>query len=133
MEAEFLASEQATVWILTPWMYEGTELPRNSADRIVLDALPFDHPGQVVFGKRKDHHRNGFEDYALPRVECRLFRVLRTFCRERKENGEMIVLDKRLREKGYGRRITQYLSQFGGAAQATPMPRGKDEGQLKLF
>lgn len=129
MESEFLASTGTTVWIITPWMYEGTELPRNSADRLVLDALPFDHPGHPIFGKRKNHHRNGFEDYAMPRVECRLFRLLRTFCRERTEGGEMIVLDKRLREKAYGRRITQYLGRFGTAVKTS----ATKEDQMRLF
>jgi ATP-dependent DNA helicase DinG len=131
MESEFLAASGTTVWILTPWMYEGTDLPRESVDRIVVEALPFDHPGQPIFSKRKDHHRNGFEAYALPRVECRMFRLLRTFCRQRKENGEMIVVDKRLHEKAYGRRVMHYLSQF--AEKSTAIATKKDEGQMKLF
>ena len=130
MESEFLAAEGTTVWILTPWMYEGTDIPLGSVDRIVLEALPFDHPGQPIFTKRKDHQRNGFEGYALPRVECRLFRLLRTFCRQRKDGGEMIVVDKRLHEKAYGRRVMQYLGQFG---TQTKVPVKKEEDQMKLF
>jgi len=135
MESEFLTSEGTTIMILTPWMYEGSELPQNSVDRLILEALPFDHPNHPVFGKRKDHHRNSFEGYALPRVECRGFRLLRMFCRQRVDGGEMMVLDKRLKEKGYGKRVIAYLAQFGESddVQADEAPAKKEPDQLKLF
>ncbi len=135
MESEFLASEGTTIMILTPWMYEGSELPEGSVDRLILEALPFDHPNHPVFGKRKDHHRNSFEGYALPRVECRGFRLLRTFCRQRKAGGEMMVLDKRLKEKAYGKRVIRYLEQFGGEddVPAKEVTTKKETDQLKLF
>ncbi len=136
MEAEFLASTGTTIMIMTPWMYEGTELPEGSVDRILIESLPFDHPNQPVFGKRKDHQQNGFEGYALPRVECRMFRILRTFCRERKEGGEMVVLDRRLMEKGYGKRVMKYLGQFGIEVEEKNEEKSapkQEPDQLKLF
>ena len=115
-------------------MYEGTELPAGSADRLVLESLPFDHPHQMVYSKRFDHTRNGFESYAMPRVEARLFRLLRTFCRQRKPDGDVLILDKRLHEKAYGRRIQQYLATFGTGEATTPKTRAKKESaQLPLF
>lgn len=132
MEAEFTAAEGTAIWIMTPWMYEGTELPEDSADRLIIESLPFDHPGQPVFGKRKDHHRNGFEEYAMPRLECRMFRLLRTFCKQRKAGAEVMVLDPRLREKAYGRRMQQYLSQFVEDVEAPPSKK-EERGQMKLF
>ncbi len=136
MESEFLAADGTVIWILTPWMYEGTELPKGSVDRLFLESVPFDHPGQPVFSKRKDHHRNGFEDYAMPRVETRLFRLLRTFCRQRKDGGDMVVLDRRVHEKAYGKRIMRYLGQFGLEVERKVEEKGtmkKEEDQLKLF
>jgi DNA polymerase III epsilon subunit-like protein len=133
MEAEFLAATGTTIMIMTPWMYEGTELPLGSVDRLLLEALPFDHPNQPIFGKRKDHHQNGFELYAMPRVECRLFRLLRTFCRERKEGGDMMILDKRLQEKAYGKRIREYMRQFGMETVEPTYPPKAEPDQLKLF
>lgn len=134
MESEFLASDTTTIWVLTPWMYEGTELPKDSVDRIYIESVPFDHPGQPVFSKRKDHFRNGFEDYAMPRVETRLFRLLRTFCRQRKDGGDMVVLDRRIHEKSYGKRLMKYLGQFGESVDVqTPATPAKEVDQLKLF
>ncbi len=134
MESEFLAAEGSVILMMTPWMYEGTELPAGSADRLVLESLPFDHPHQMVYSKRFDHTRNGFESYAMPRVEARLFRLLRTFCRQRKPDGDVLILDKRLHEKAYGRRIQQYLATFGTGEATTPKTRAKKESaQLPLF
>lgn len=135
MESEFLAAEGTVIWVLTPWMYEGTELPAGSVDRIFVESVPFDHPGQPVFSKRKDHFRNGFEEYAMPRVETRLFRLLRTFCRQRVEGGEMIVLDRRLQEKAYGKRLMKYLREFGGGPEVSGKPAAvkAEPDQLKLF
>lgn len=120
MESDFLASEGTTLWLLTPWMYEGIELPLGSADHLVLDSLPFDHPGQVIFARRKDRMQNGFEDYAMPRVLHRLFRLLRTFSRHKTEQGDVKILDKRMRERSYGKRVQSYLEEFAipGAAPA---------------
>ncbi len=132
MESEFLAATGTVIWVLTPWMYEGIELPLGTTDRLFIESLPFDHPNQPVFTRRKDRHRNGFEDYALPRVECRLFRLLRTFCKQRKVDGDVVVLDRRLREKGYGKRIMAYLSQFEGVTK-TVSATEKTVDQMKLF
>ncbi|HVW66498.1 MAG TPA: exonuclease domain-containing protein [Candidatus Peribacteraceae bacterium] len=132
MQAEFTAAEGTAIWIMTPWMYEGTELPEQSADRLIIESMPFDFPGHPVFGRRKDHHRNGFEDYALPRLECRMFRLLRTFCKQRKDGGEVMILDPRLRQKAYGRRMQQYLSQFVEDVEAPAAKDGRS-GQMKMF
>ena len=127
MESEFIAAEGTTIWVLTPWMYEGIELPQGIVQTLVIESLPFDHPNQPVFSRRKDRHKNGFEDYALPRLETRLFRLLRTFCRQRVADGEVLVLDKRMKEKSYGNRIRAYLSQFN--EEMTKY----EKKQMKLF
>ncbi len=71
----------------------------------------------------------------MPRVETRLFRLLRTFCRQRKDGGDMIVLDRRIQEKAYGKRLMKYLGQFAGGSDVAPTPVApkKEPDQLKLF
>ncbi len=114
MEADFLASTTPVLWLLTPWMYEGVELLDGGADHLVLETVPFDHPNHPVFARRKNHFKNAFEEYCLPRVEHRLFRLLRTFCRHRTENGDVQILDGRLRDRGYGPRIRGYVEVVAG-------------------
>lgn len=122
MESEFLAAEGDALWLLTPWMFEGMDLPPNTIDHLLLDQLPFDHPGNPVFTARKQQVKDSFSDYALPRLECRLFRLLRAFCRQRSADGNMIVLDQRMKEKSYGPRIRGYLQQFGEGTAENPEP-----------
>jgi Rad3-related DNA helicase len=74
--------------------------------------MPFDHPAHTVLSKRAEHFRNAFMEYTLPRLEHRLFRILRTFSRYRTDSGDVQILDKRLFEKEYGKRIRAYLEQF---------------------
>jgi DNA polymerase III epsilon subunit-like protein len=119
MESEFIAAESPAILMITPFMYEGLDFPEGTADRIVLDSVPFDHPNHPVMSRRREHYRNAFSEYSMPRVEYRLFRLMRSFCRHRRENAEMMVFDKRLFEKDYGARLQRYMAQF--ATNAPPI------------
>lgn len=132
MESEFLAADAPTVWLLTPWMYEGLELPPSSVDRLIIQQLPFDSPGHPVFSKRKGHYRNAFAEYALVRLQHRLFRLLRTFCRHRVATGEVRVIDARIREKSYGRTIRGFLEQFAASTDDVREPPTEKEGGAQL-
>lgn len=116
MESEFIAAHSPAILMVTPFMYEGLDFPEGTADRLVLDQVPFDHPNHPVMSKRKDRYRNAFMEYCLPRVEYRLFRLMRTFCRHRREDAEMMVFDRRLVEKDYGARLQRLMAQFATAA-----------------
>lgn len=112
MEAEFISAQEPALWLLTPWTYEGTDLPSGTLQHLVIDTLPFDFPGHAVLGKRADEYANGFRDYLLPRMQQRLFRLLRTFRRHAVDGAEVLVLDKRLWSKEYGKGVLAYLQQF---------------------
>ncbi len=112
MEAEFLAAHAPAILIITPYLYEGMDLPAGTADRLVIESIPFDYLGHPVIGRRKDRYTNGFNAYFLPRSVCRLFRLLRTFCRHRTQDGDVLVLDRRLREKQYGAYLMDFLRSF---------------------
>ena len=144
MQAEFTAAPTPCVWLLTPWTYEGASLDPEMVDHLVLQSLPFDHPHNMTFAKRSDHYQNGFMEYGLPRLEHRLFRLLRTFCRHRTSDGGVTVLDKRLTEKKYGERVKNYLEQFLQKKKEMPAPKKRrtkpkktikviPEDQLTLF
>lgn len=112
MESDFLAAEGTVVWMLTPWMYEGIDLPENSADHLAIESVPFDHPGQPVFARRKDMFQNGFEHYALVRLLHRLFRLMRAFGRHARPGADVAILDQRMKEKSYGEKVRSYLQTF---------------------
>jgi len=109
MQAEFLAATEPAVWVLTPWTFEGVELPPGTVDHLVVDALPFDNPSQPVFSKRAEHFDNAFIGYSMPRLLQRLFRLLRTFRRIAKGSADVTVIDNRIIEKKYGAGVKKYM------------------------
>lgn len=133
MQAEFLAAPSPCLWLLTPWTYEGVELPLGSVDHLIIQSLPFDHPSYPVTAKRCEHYRNAFDQYTMPRLRHRLFRLLRTFCRHRTKAGDVRVLDERLETKEYGRGVAAYLRALGGAPSTKKplVPQKKEGKELK--
>lgn len=113
MRAEFHQAKAPAFLVMTPWTFEGCELPAGTVDRLVLQALPFDHPSHPIIGRRAARYRDPFSDYSLPRLKHRLFRLLRTFQRHAKEGARVDILDDRLRTKPYGKEVTAYLIAFG--------------------
>lgn len=145
MQAEFLAAEGTVLWMLTPWMFEGLELPPASVDHLLIKTLPFDHPSHPVFSRRAARYRNAFGEYSLPRLLHRLFRVLRTFARFRTPAGDARAMDDRLFSKSYGKEVCAYLKRFAAGTVADPVasvatetapkpakkPRAKKPAKLK--
>lgn len=147
MESDFLAATSPAILMITPFMYEGLDLAPECADRLVLDTVPFDHPNHPIMSQRKNRYKNSFNEYAMPRLEYRLFRLMRTFCRHKRDGAEMMVFDKRLVQKDYGARLQRYMAQFATHAQpiieapadmqpsaikkATKKPATKKEPKLK--
>lgn len=141
MEAEFLAAVSPAIWLLTPWTYEGVSLPKGTLEHLFIDALPFDHPGHVIIGSRSQSYKNAFRQYLLPRMEQRLFRVLRTFWKQAKPGGDVTVLDRRIVEREYGKHVRTYLDQFSSETmeeerepkKKSPPKKEKKGPQMKLF
>lgn len=109
MQAEFAVAASPAVLVQTPWTFEGMDLPLGSVDQLILQALPFDHPSHPVVSRRAARFLSPFNDYSLPRLKNRLFRLLRTFLRHSNVGAEVMVLDDRLRTKEYGKGVAEYL------------------------
>ncbi|MDD3896847.1 MAG: exonuclease domain-containing protein [Candidatus Peribacteraceae bacterium] len=117
MQAEFAATTGTTIWVLTPWSFEGVEVPLGGIDHLIIETLPFDHPSHTVLSKRAEHYRDPFNEYTLARLKHRLHRLLRTFCCYRSPVGDILFLDERLEKKEYGRSIWRYLQRLAGTAE----------------
>ncbi len=141
MQAEFIAAKTPCIWLLTPWTYEGVTLPPEMVDQLIIQSLPFDYPSYPTFAKRSEHYKNSFEEYSLPRLEHRIFRLLRMFCRHRTPDGNVTVLDNRLDKKAYGKRIKAYIEDLSRSEEAPKPKRRKKskkaedihEDQLSMF
>jgi ATP-dependent DNA helicase DinG len=119
MQAEFVAAKAPAIWLITPWMFEGADMPLGTVDHLLLKTLPFDHPSHAVLSRRAQHYRDPFNEYSLPRLLHRLFRLLRTFSRIKTPAGDVRILDDRVSTKAYGKIVKGYVEQFAGEAKAT--------------
>lgn len=123
MQAEFLTTPDRAVWMITPWMYEGVDLPPETVDHLWIHTLPFDHPSHAVLSLRAEKFgRSAFDFYFIPRLLHRLFRLLRKYVNHRKSDGDVLVLDQRLQTKNYGERVMEYLHQFTTASPSRSKP-----------
>lgn len=133
-QAEFTAADSPALWVMTPWQFEGVELPANTVSNLFIEQLPFDHPSHPVISRRAEHFQNAFMEYSLPRLEHRLFRLLRTFRRMSTPEGEVELLDNRLREKRYGKEIVAYLNSCCANLTGNPTDQLAPENwQMNLF
>lgn len=111
MQAEFQMAGDSVVWMMTPWMYEGIELPAEFVDHLWIHSLPFDHPSNAVLSARSERYgTKAFDLYFVPRLLQRLFRLLRTYSKHRKGDGDILILDQRLQTKSYGKRVMEYMN-----------------------
>ena len=146
MQAEFMRAPQGSALVMTPWMYEGMDLPQGTATTLVLQTLPFDHPNHAVVSRRALRLKDPFNEYSLPRLTQRLWRLLRSFARHAITGGTVMILDDRLRTKAYGKFLTTYLHSLSSNVvssndrEATPLPKKKvrsttkgTSGQMTLF
>lgn len=117
MQAEFAAAQSPALWLLTPWTYEGVELPAATVDHLIVFSLPFDHPDHPICSRRALRYRDAFGEYSLPRLKARLFRILRTFARHATSDAGVLMCDDRLRTKRYGKEVRGYLEQFAVASE----------------
>jgi DNA polymerase III epsilon subunit-like protein len=133
MEAEFAAAESPAILMITPFMYEGLDFPEGMADKLIIETVPFDHPNHPVLALRRNHYKNAFNEYNIPRLEFRLFRLLRSFCRHKRDGADVMVLDKRLHEKDYGKRIMEYMKLCGGdTSNGSQKSAQNGAGQMRL-
>jgi DNA polymerase III epsilon subunit-like protein len=114
MQAEFEGAKAPAVWLMTPWSFEGIDLPDGTVDHLFIKSLPFDHPSNTILSRRAQHFGNAFTEYLMPRLLHRLFRLLRTFSRFRSANADITVMDERIFSKDYGKAIKRYLDMVAG-------------------
>ena len=88
---------------------EGIDLPGKLCTRVVIAKIPFPAPDEPLIAAASEWiERQGaraFPIVVLPRGVIRLVQAVGRLMRSRTDWGEVIVLDRRLAEKDYGRRM----------------------------
>lgn len=101
--------EVASVLVATRTFFEGVDVPGQSLSLLVLDRLPFPRPDDPLLAERgRRIERCGgskFGEVWLPSAAVSLQQALGRLIRSETDRGVMAVLDRRLADAGYGRRL----------------------------
>lgn len=112
---DFRASSRAVI-LGTTSFWEGVDLPGNMLQAVVIDRLPFASPGHPLIRARMDQiERNGgssFAGYSLPLAAVRLRQGVGRLIRSMDDTGVVMIMDRRIVTKGYGRVFLRSIPPF---------------------
>ncbi len=87
--------------------WEGIDIPGEALTCVIIVKLPFASPSAPVLEARmedlKTSGRSAFYDYYLPLAAIKFKQGFGRLIRTEKDMGVVVVLDRRILEKGYGR------------------------------
>jgi ATP-dependent DNA helicase DinG len=102
----FVASGRGILLGVTSF-WEGVDVPGDPLRGIVINKLPFKVPTEPLTAARVEaiEHNGGssFMEYILPHAALRLKQGFGRLIRSSADRGAVVLLDRRVLEKGYGR------------------------------
>jgi predicted DnaQ family exonuclease/DinG family helicase len=116
-----LKSDPETVLLGTSSFWEGVDVVGEALSLLVITKLPFSVPTDPVFSARAALFEEPFTDYALPQAVLRFKQGFGRLIRHRTDRGAIVVLDRRLLSKNYGRAFLGSLP----ACSVTQAPLGQ--------
>jgi len=100
----------------TSSFWEGVDLPGRLLQAVVIDRLPFASPGHPLIRARMDyiekHGGSSFAHYSLPLAAVRLRQGVGRLIRSLDDIGAVMIMDRRLVTKGYGRVFLSSIPPF---------------------
>jgi ATP-dependent DNA helicase DinG len=117
-----------TVLLGSQSFWEGVDVQGEALSVVIIDKLPFAPPDDPLFAARLEHIAreggNAFMDYQLPQAAISLKQGAGRLIRSETDRGVLMICDRRLVEKPYGRRIWQALP---------PMRRTRELADVEAF
>ena len=123
---DFIDSGSA-VLLATASFWEGVDIPGSPLRALVIHKLPFPVPTTPLFKARSDavseRGGNPFMELSVPRAALLLKQGVGRLIRTRQDRGVILLLDKRIKTKRYGRYIVQTLPEIPGGAVPWPVAK----------
>jgi Rad3-related DNA helicase len=97
-----LRENPRTVLLGTASFWEGVDVVGEALSLLVMARLPFTVPTEPVFVARSGLYDQPFNQYALPQAVLRFKQGFGRLIRRKTDRGVVVVLDRRVRSRGYG-------------------------------
>ena len=105
--------DKSSVLFATASFWEGVDVVGDALENLVLTRLPFSVPRDPVVAARVEaiRNRNGnpFLEYIVPQAVIRFRQGFGRLIRDRKDRGCVLILDRRVLDKSYGRTFLDSL------------------------
>ena len=102
-----------SVLLATSSFWQGVDIPGEALSCLIITKLPFAAPSEPLLEARLEHIRanggNPFRDYQLPHAAITLRQGFGRLIRNQQDKGVLVILDKRILSKRYGRIFLQSL------------------------
>jgi DNA polymerase-3 subunit epsilon/ATP-dependent DNA helicase DinG len=98
-----------SVLLGTRSFWEGIDVVGEALSCLVIARLPFSVPSDPVFAARSETFDEPFSQYALPEAILRLRQGFGRLIRSKTDRGVVVILDKRVQTKSYGRAFLDSL------------------------
>jgi len=89
--------------------WEGVDVVGEALSCLVVARMPFSVPSDPVFATRSETFDEPFTQYALPEAILRLRQGFGRLIRSKADRGVVVILDKRIQTKSYGRAFLDSL------------------------
>ncbi len=102
-------SAPRAVLLGTRSFWEGVDVAGQALSCLVITRLPFAVPTDPIFAARSATFDDPFHEYSLPDAILRFRQGFGRLIRSKDDYGVIVVLDKRILTKAYGKKILQSL------------------------
>ena len=89
--------------------WEGVDIPGEALSVLVIVKLPFDVPSDPIIAARSETFDDAFNEYNLPEAILRFRQGFGRLIRTQSDRGVVVILDKRVLTKRYGRQFIDSL------------------------
>jgi DNA polymerase-3 subunit epsilon/ATP-dependent DNA helicase DinG len=120
---ETFKTQERTVLLGTRSFWEGIDVVGEALSCLVIARLPFSVPSDPVFAARSETFDDSFAQYAVPEAVLRFRQGFGRLIRSKYDRGIVVVLDKRVLTKSYGRSFLESLppvSKYQGPLKELP-------------
>ena len=112
---ERFKEDKSSVLFATDSFWEGVDVPGESLSQVVIVKLPFAVPNDPVFAARAEavERRGGspFMELSVPQAVIKFRQGFGRLIRRGDDKGVIVVLDRRIVEKRYGKEFTKSVPQ----------------------